>query len=109
MVEMSRDAIQPGGAPTDVEGGESAQQTIDWMLEAADQIAKAEESGGTPPLSVITLQLLGSVIEWLGTRSVLRSRVLPIRRFQGRVLVRRNRARRPWRHSAAWPGWPDQS
>jgi ppGpp synthetase/RelA/SpoT-type nucleotidyltranferase len=51
-----------------VEGGESAQQTIDWMLEAADQIAEAEESGDTPPLSVITLQLLGSVIEWLGTR-----------------------------------------
>jgi ppGpp synthetase/RelA/SpoT-type nucleotidyltranferase len=51
-----------------VEGGDSAQQTINWMLEAADQLAEAEESGGTPPLSVITLQLLGSVIEWLQAR-----------------------------------------
>jgi hypothetical protein len=38
------------------------------MLEVADQLAEAEESGGTPPLSVITLQLLGSVIEWLQAR-----------------------------------------
>jgi ppGpp synthetase/RelA/SpoT-type nucleotidyltranferase len=51
-----------------MEGGDSAQQAIDWMLEVADQIAEAEESGGTPPLSVITLQLLGLVIEWLETR-----------------------------------------
>ena len=51
-----------------LEGGDAAQQAIDWMLEVADQIAVAEESGGTPPLGFITLQLLDSVINWLGTR-----------------------------------------
>jgi hypothetical protein len=58
--------IRYGEPPVD--GGDSAQQTINWMLEVADQLAEAEESGGTPPLSVITLQLLGSVIEWLQAR-----------------------------------------
>ena len=51
-----------------VEGGDAAQQAVDWMLRLSDQIAETEESGGTPPLSLLALQLSDSVIDWLNTR-----------------------------------------
>lgn len=51
-----------------IEGGDAAQQAVDWMLGLADQIADTEESGATPPLSLVALQLLDSVINWLRTR-----------------------------------------
>jgi ppGpp synthetase/RelA/SpoT-type nucleotidyltranferase len=51
-----------------LEGGQAAQQTVDWMLGLADQIAQTEQSGGTPPLSLVTLDLLDQVIKWLESR-----------------------------------------
>jgi ppGpp synthetase/RelA/SpoT-type nucleotidyltranferase len=55
------------GEPPD-QGGEAAQQAVGWMLELADQIAVSEETGATPPLSLVALQLLDAVLAWLKTR-----------------------------------------
>ena len=56
--------IRYGDPPT--EGGAAAQQAVDQMLRLADQIAETEQSGAAPPLSLVALDLLGSVIDWLG-------------------------------------------
>jgi ppGpp synthetase/RelA/SpoT-type nucleotidyltranferase len=49
-------------------GGAGAQQVVDALITLADQIAEAEESEGTPPLSAVALALADAVIEWLRTR-----------------------------------------
>jgi len=51
-----------------VSGGDNAQEMVDSLITLADQIAEAEESGGTPPLSAVALALADVIIEWLRTR-----------------------------------------
>jgi ppGpp synthetase/RelA/SpoT-type nucleotidyltranferase len=58
--------IRYGEPPS--EGGEAAQQVVDWMLGLADEIADTEEARTAPPLSVVALQLLDSVLDWLKTQ-----------------------------------------
>lgn len=48
-----------------VAGGQGAEQIVASMLQMADQIADAEESGGTPPLSFTTLALADAAVKWL--------------------------------------------
>lgn len=55
------------GAPP-LTGGDSAQEMIDWMIQLADQIADAESSEGSPPLSAVALALADAAIAWLRTR-----------------------------------------
>ena len=58
--------IRYGDPP--VGGGEAAQEMVDSLITLADQIAEAEESGGTPPLNAVALALALVVIDWLRSR-----------------------------------------
>lgn len=51
-----------------VGGGDTAQEMVDSLITLADQIAEAEESGGTPPLNAVALALALMVIDWLRSR-----------------------------------------
>lgn len=51
-----------------VRGGESASDMVESMIRMADQIAQAEESGGTLPLTAAVLALAAAVLEWLDER-----------------------------------------
>ena len=51
-----------------VGGGDAAQEMVDSLITLADQIAEAEESGGTPPLNAVALALALMVIDRLRPR-----------------------------------------
>ena len=51
-----------------VGGGDAAQEMVDSLITLADQIAEAEESGGTPPLNAVALALALMVIDRLRSR-----------------------------------------
>ncbi|MHB1570601.1 MAG: RelA/SpoT domain-containing protein [Solirubrobacteraceae bacterium] len=58
--------IRYGDPP--VRGGDSAGKMVESMIRMADQIAEAEESGSTPPLSAVGLALAVGVLQWLSER-----------------------------------------
>jgi ppGpp synthetase/RelA/SpoT-type nucleotidyltranferase len=51
-----------------VGGGENAGAIVESMIQMADQIAEAEESGATAPLSAVVLALAAAVLAWLDER-----------------------------------------
>ncbi len=51
-----------------VGGGQKAQEIVDSLITLADQIAEAEESGSTLPLSAVAVALADVIIELLRTR-----------------------------------------
>jgi ppGpp synthetase/RelA/SpoT-type nucleotidyltranferase len=59
--------IRYGDPP--LRGGDSAGEMVAWMVRLADQIAAAEESEGTPPLSAMALTLANAALKWLRERS----------------------------------------
>ena len=51
-----------------VRGGKGAAEMVGSMIRMADQIAQAEESGGTLPLTAAVLALATAVLDWLEAR-----------------------------------------
>jgi ppGpp synthetase/RelA/SpoT-type nucleotidyltranferase len=49
-------------------GGESAQEIVDRLIQLADEIAEAEETGTAPPLSAVVMALVQAGLDWLRAR-----------------------------------------
>jgi ppGpp synthetase/RelA/SpoT-type nucleotidyltranferase len=58
--------IRYGDPPSS--GGESAQEFVDQLINLADQIAVAEETGAAPPLSAVVMALVQAGLDWLRAR-----------------------------------------
>jgi hypothetical protein len=58
----------PGIIDRRLEPAHGTVQVVDQMLQLAEQIAEAEESGGSLPMSAVVLTLANVVVHWLQTR-----------------------------------------
>jgi ppGpp synthetase/RelA/SpoT-type nucleotidyltranferase len=49
-------------------GGENAQEIVDQLIQLADKIAEAEQTGAVPPLSAVVTALVQAGLDWLRAR-----------------------------------------